>query len=208
MWLWITLGALAALTGIALLLKRKKLLLIPGVLALVMAVCTAICFTPPAYQELEPDYAVLLGVALEDGKPTDELVRRMELALDWLSDTPDLTLIVTGGDARDLGITEAEVMAGWLEEHGADMTRVLIEDQAQDTRQNLLYSKTLAHGQGMESDTVLILTSEYHQTRAQFLARQNGPTATGISCQTPLYPRITASVREVYSFVKAILETL
>ena len=62
--------------------------------------------------------------------------------------------------------------------------------------------------QGRECDTVLILTSEYHQTRARFLAAHNGQAAVGISCQTPFADHLTASVREVYSFANELLELL
>ena len=208
MWIALTLVVLAMLTGGALALKRKKLLVIPAVLVLAVTVGTAICFTAPVTQAVEPDYAVLLGAGLEDGQVTDELVRRMELALQWLEETPETILIVTGGDPDHQGITEGAAMYDWLEAHGADVTRIWVEDQAQDTRQNLLYCKNMAHERELETDTILILTSEYHQTRARFLAHQNGQTAAGLSCRTPFWERLNASVREVYSFVKAVWETV
>ena len=58
-----------------------------------------------------------------------------------------------------------------------------------------------------QTDTVAIITSEYHQTRAGFLARQNGQQALHISCETPVMAHLFAAVREVYSFVKALWQT-
>ena len=54
---------------------------------------------------------------------------------------------------------------------------------------------------------MLILTSDYHQTRAQYLAHAQGQEAVGLSCETPPAARLAASVREVYAFVKAWAET-
>ena len=97
-------------------------------------------------------------------------------------------------------------MYDWLEAHGADMTRVYLEPEATDTRTNIRYGSLLMKELELENDTVLILTSEYHQTRARFLAERNGQTACGLSCHTPFADHLTAAVREVYSFANELLE--
>ena len=96
-------------------------------------------------------------------------------------------------------------MAAWLRNHGANAKRILVEDRANDTRENLLYAKALAESHGLEADAVLIITSEYHQTRARYFAEQTGQQAMSLSCATPPMLRLFASVREVYAFVKAVV---
>ena len=81
-----------------------------------------------------------------------------------------------------------------------------LEPEATDTRTNIRYGSVLVKGLERETDTVLILTSDYHQTRARFLAVQNGQTALGISCKTPFADHLIAAVREVYSFANEWLE--
>ena len=207
MWILLTLAALAGLTGLAWAAGKPRWLLLPALLALLIAMGTAVFFIPPAETELCPDYAVLLGVGLKNGQPTEELIRRMGLALEWLQQTPDTMLIVAGGDPRGQGVTEASVMNTWLLEHGADPDRLLLEDQSRTTRENLLLSRELAKKQGLDTDRILILTSDYHQTRAQFLARRIGQTATGRSCTTPFWQRLNSAVRELYAFPKAVWQT-
>lgn len=208
MWLLLTLAGLGLLTGLAVWWKKPRWLLLPAVLALLVGIGTAVFFTPPAAQQsLQPDYAVLLGAGLDHGKPTEELVRRMELALDWMEQNADTILIASGGDPANQGITEASVMTAWLLEHGADPDRLLAEEQSRNTRENLLYSRKVAQEHGLKADNILILTSEYHQTRAQFLARRIGQNAAGISCQTPFRQRLVASVRELYAFGKSLWQT-
>jgi len=114
--------------------------------------------------------------------------------------------VVSGGDPGGQGVTEASVMAAWLQAQGADMSRVYCEENAKDTRENLLFSQSLLAEAGVDGNTVLILTNDYHQTRAGFWARQVGLTPIAQSCKTPFAHHVEASVREVYAFVKAFIE--
>ena len=210
-WLLLTVIVLAVLFVLYSILKTGlRLLFLLLALAFLLTVISgaAVCWTAPDTEGVQPDYAVLLGCALENGEPKEELIRRLELARDWLNRTEDTTLMVTGGDPAGQGVTEASVMWDWLEEQGVDMSRVVLEDRAADTRENLLFCRDLAEKLGLGTDNVLILSSEYHQTRAQYLARSIGQAAAGLSCETPFFDHLEAAIREVYSFAKAFLETL
>lgn len=213
-WILLTLGVLVVGTLLGLLLKKpfpkvgKAVLAVTLVLISGVILVAAVCWDAPDTDWEEADYALLLGYALKDGQAQPELVRRLELALNWLQQTENTPLVVSGGDVHGHGITEAQVMHDWLEAHGADMSRVLLEPEATDTRTNIRYASVLIKGMEREYDTVLILTSEYHQTRARFLAERNGQTALGISCRTPAGDHLIAAVREVYSFANELLEII
>lgn len=214
MWLGIVFGTLAVFLAAGLLLKKKNrlignlLLVLTVTGALVIGTGTAVCWTKLDCTDENYDYAILLGAMLEDGKPTPQLESRMELALNWQKTDEDTILFVSGGEPQGQGITEAQVMYDWLSEHGADMSRIVMEDKAADTLQNLRFSKALAEEMGLETDTVLLLTSEYHQTRAAFLASKLGQNALHLSCKTPFMKHLDASFREVFAFIKAFYETL
>ena len=156
----------------------------------------------------ETDYALLLGYGTQDGQPRPELTRRLELALRWMQSTEEIPLVDSDGDVLNSGITEARLMYKWLAEHGADMSRVYLEERAKDTKENVRYARLLIKEMEREYDTVLILTSEYHQTRARFLANRLGQKAGGISCMTPVKEHLIAAVREVYSFSNELLEII
>ena len=214
MWVYVTIGMLTGCIAVWLLLRKRFPKIGRCVLALTVvflcAIClvTGICWTAPDTDTEQADYALLLGYALEDGDISPELVRRLELALNWLQQTEEIPLVVSGGDVRGCGITEAEAMYSWLEVHGADMQRVYMEPEASDTRENLRFSSLLMKIQEREFDTVLILTSDYHQTRARFLAERNGQTALGLSCRTPFPEHLPAAVREFYSFSNELLDII
>ena len=212
-WIMLTLGVLLIGSVFGFVLKKRfrktgmVVLAVTWLLVAIVVAGTAVCWSAPDTDSENVDYALLLGYALKDGQAQPELIRRLELALDWLQSTEEIPLVVSGGDVQGHGITEAQVMYNWLEANGADMTRIILEPEATDTRTNIRYSSLLIKGMKREHDTVLILTSEYHQTRAQFFARQNEQAAAGMSCATPPWSHLTAAVREVYSFVKAFTET-
>ena len=201
-WLLLTIVVLAVLFVLYSILKtglRLAFLLLALAFLLTVVSGAAVCWTAPDTEGVQPDYAVLLGCSLENGEPREELIRRLDR-------TEGTTLMVTGGDPAGQGVTEASVMWDWLEDHGADMSRVILEDRAADTRQNLLFCRELAENLGLGTENVLILSSEYHQTRAQYLARSIGQAASGLSCDTPFFDHLEAAVREVYSFANELLE--
>lgn len=213
---WLLLSVILVVVGLCagLLLKARwpgmgiAVWVVTALFTLTLVIGTAICWDAPDSEEREPDYGLLLGCALQNGHATPELVRRCRTALIWMENHPTLVLIVSGGDPGGQGITEAAVMVDWLVDHGGDSNRIIPEEQAADTRQNLHYSKQLAAALGLETDTVAVITSEYHQTRVRFLAERQDQSIVAVSCRTPVWKHLEASVREVWSFVKAILETV
>ncbi len=167
---------------------------------------TALCWSAPNDgADAEADFGLVLGYGLHHGQAAPELVRRCEAGLAWMEEHPKQYLIVSGGDPTNQGVTEAAVMAAWLRNHGADAEWILLEDQAADTRENLLFSQALAEEHGLGTDRVTIITSDYHQTRARFLAERQGMAAQSLSAHTPFLRHLTSAVREVYAVVSEIL---
>ena len=116
-------------------------------------------------------------------------------------------VIVCGGQGPDEGISEAQAMYDYLAAHGADMTRVCMEDQSTTTRENLINAKKLAAEAGISTKQVLIITSEFHLSRAKFIARSLGMEAYGIgSTTTPWILKVNYELREAFSYVKALVQ--
>ena len=76
------------------------------------------------------EHAIVLGMALQNGKPTDDLLSRLDTAQAYLERNPETTLILTGGNAGDDGRTEAAVMRDLLLAHGVSEQSLRLEDQA------------------------------------------------------------------------------
>ena len=153
-----------------------------------------------------PEFVVVLGAQVQGDQPSLTLKKRLDLALSYLNDHPQAKVIVSGAQGADEAYTEAYVMAKYLIEQGVDESRVIQEEQAHDTRENLEYSRVLAEQHGMDTASVLIITSDFHLCRAKYLARRLGMEPYGLASQTwPEILRVNYLLREVFAFIKAAM---
>lgn len=80
-------------------------------------------------------------------------------------------IIATGGDTES-GPTEASVMLQVLASQGVPEPAVVLEEQAQNTIQNMIYSKAIMERNGW--DTAILVTEPYHIKRSTLIARDAG----------------------------------
>ena len=152
----------------------------------------------------QSDYAVVLGAQIWGDAPSPTLQRRLDVGLAYLEENPTALLIVSGGQGSDEAHTEAAVMAEYLRQRGADMTRVYQETRASDTRENLRFSADMARELGLDAANVTVITSEYHLCRAKVIARSLGREPSGLgSPTTPLLLRLNYQLREVFGMAEA-----
>ena len=117
----------------------------------------------------EADYAIVLGLALENGKPAPDLLSRLDTAQNYLEMYPEARLILTGGNADENGRLEADVMHDILIEQGVPEDRMILEEQAQTTIENF---RNIA-GIVSTDEPVVMISSGYHMDRAVRIAREN-----------------------------------
>lgn len=120
----------------------------------------------------QADYAIVLGLALENGKPTGDLLARLNTAQAYLEKYPDAKLILTGGNADASGRTEADVMHEILSERGVAEDRMILEDQAESTKDNFRNTAKLID----PAEPVVLISSSYHMDRAVQTAENAGFT--------------------------------
>ena len=131
------------------------------------------------------EYLVVLGAGLHGDVPSLSLTDRLEGALAWLEAHPDCVAVVSGGQGPGETMTEGEAMGIWLEARGIDPSRIIVEDKATSTQENLEYSFALIRGRGGEPDgNCAIVTSEYHLYRAKALAARQGVECFGVAART------------------------
>ena len=118
------------------------------------------------------EHAIVLGMALQDGKPTKDLLYRLDTAQSWLEQNPDTLLILTGGNPGPDGRTEAAVMRDLLQERGVPEESLILEDQAKTTRDNFKHSMKLID----PAQPVVLISSNYHMDRAVQTAEDAGFT--------------------------------
>ena len=120
----------------------------------------------------QADYAIVLGLALENGKPAPDLLQRLDTAREYLEKHPETRLILTGGNADESGKSEAAVMGDILVQHGVPENKLIFEEQGYNTADNFSNIK----GMISAGDPVVVISSNYHMDRAVLTASEGGFT--------------------------------
>ena len=124
----------------------------------------------------EPQAMVILGCQVKPWGPSILLQDRLDTALEYLEEYPDLPVVVSGGQGPDEPTSEAQAMYDYLVEHGIAAERIVQEDQSHNTVQNLLYSRDLLAELGLDpaEDSVLFVSNGFHLARIRMLAERHG----------------------------------
>ena len=110
---------------------------------------------------------IVLGAGVNGTVPSLSLRVRLEAALDYIADKPDIPIVVTGSQGPGEDISEARCMADWLIARGVDESRILVEDQADNTRENIAFSKAMLSENGYDTTAQFaVVSSDYHLCRA------------------------------------------
>ncbi len=154
----------------AIALRRGLLVLFAAGLALFAAMELYVLAHDETDWETEVSAVIVLGAGVNGRVPSLSLQKRLEATLDYVADKPELPIVVTGGQGRGEEITEARCMADWLMERGIEEDRIVLEEQAKDTRENLDFSLTLLREMGVDTtDDIAVVSSDYHLARARLL---------------------------------------
>ena len=190
----------------------RKLLTV--LLALIIA--GAICFLIPFIAVLagshddvrgDPKVMVIFGCQLRSDGPSILLRDRLDTALDYLEDHPDMTVVVSGGQGTNEPASEARGMYDYLTAHGVDGERIILEDRSFNSRDNVAYSlEALAAGGYDTSGGVVLVSNAFHLARARMLwERADGPGPVSVlsapSSHLPTLLRMY--VREPLALVKS-----
>lgn len=127
-------------------------------------------------------YIVVLGAAVYGDEASPSLLRRVNGAADYLSEYPDSIAIVSGGQGKGENVTEAKCMYDALVRCGIDESRIIMENKATSTMENLLFSYDIIRARGDEPDgNVAIVSTSYHLYRAKEMSKLLGVSAAGVA---------------------------
>ena len=137
----------------------------------------------------EYDYIIVLGAAVHGDTPSLSLVERMSAARDYMQAHPQTIAIVSGGQGSDENVSEAAAMTAWLTDNGIDKSRIIAEDKATSTLENLEYSFNIIRSRGGDpNDGTAVVTSEYHIYRAKLLAQSLDVSVGSVAAHTTYAP--------------------
>ena len=209
------LWAVAVLVVLFALLKKKQMkrtrtvltvLVCLGVAALI-ALEIPIIANARTDEDPQADYLIVLGAGVNGSTPSLSLVNRLTAAKDYLERFPDTVAIVSGGQGGGENLSEAEAMRRWLTQNGIPDGRILMEDRATTTEENITFSLDLLRERGEEDASIAIVSSEYHLCRAKQIARAQGiPAPIGVAGKTG-YPvlKLNYFLREAFALAYQIV---
>lgn len=155
------------------------------------------------HEELEPDIKqlIILGSLLHGNKVSATLRSRLEKGVQLLKENPNVSVILTGGNGTDLKLPEAHLMKKVLvEEFGISEDRIIIEDLAKNTFENLFFCKPL-----VKDERVAIITSEFHTVRTMLLAHRLHINCQLIGAKTERSKRYKWELREHLALIKSLI---
>ena len=118
----------------------------------------------------DPQVMVIFGCQVRRDGPSILLRDRLDTALDYLEDHPDIRIVVAGGKGDDEHMSEAQAMYDYLTAHGVDGERIWMEDQSRNTWQNINNTFALMEREGWDlTGDVLLVSSGFHLARIEML---------------------------------------
>ncbi|MCR4877037.1 MAG: YdcF family protein [Clostridiales bacterium] len=108
---------------------------------------------------------VALGFQLSpDGTMREELIERLKVVLKASEKYPNALIVCTGGGTAsgNPAATEASRMAEWLEQHGVDSSRLIVENHSLTTAQNAIFTFDILTERYPQVKQIAIISSDYH----------------------------------------------
>ena len=145
--------------------------------------------------DADADYLIVLGAGVNGSVPSLSMIDRLTAAKLYLDAHPDCVAVVSGGQGPGEHISEAKAMSDWLTARGVASDRIILEDRATSTVENLSFSLMLIPD--AQSASIAVCSSEYHLYRAEYMAQEMGYQLAGIPGKTS-YPilRMNYFIRE------------
>lgn len=151
-------------------------------------------------------YIVFGAKIHQDGRTSSVLRSRLDSALEALEANEDGICIVSGGKGFDEPVSESAVMMEYLISHGIDEERIIEEDSAHNTAENIRLSIKIMEGKGLEDCEIVCVSSDTHIPRVRLLCQREGIEAKYIAARYPkkayLFPNL---VREYLSYSRMLL---
>lgn len=158
-------------------------------------------------KDISCEYLIVLGAGVNGTEPSLILQERLDRTYTYLTENPDTICVVSGGRGSGEDITEAQCMYRVLTQMGIDPQRILLEEAAATTWENLSFSLDLIESTtGKRPQTAGIVSNEFHLFRAKLMAKQQGISPVGIPANTTYTSlKINYFLREVAAVWKHLV---
>lgn len=120
------------------------------------------------------DAVIVLGAGIHGDRVSVPLAYRLNAAIEYHEKNPDALIVVTGGKGFQETITEAEAMEKYLVRRGVDPDKIIKEEAATSTNENMSFTKQILDKQLKDDYSVVVITNNFHIYRAVAIAKTEG----------------------------------
>lgn len=149
------------------------------------------------------DAIIVLGAGLKGEKVTLTLKKRLDKAIEYHEKNPEALIVVSGGQGFQETVTEASAMKKYLVGEGIPSEKVIEEDKATSTNENMRFSKEkLDRLLGKEYKTAFV-SNNFHIYRSTQIAKYEGiKNVTHIHTDLQWYNIVQCYLRESLAIIK------
>jgi len=152
------------------------------------------------------DAVVVLGAGIRGDKVTLPLKMRLDKAIEYHYKNPDALIVVTGGQGPQETVTEAYAMEKYLLQNGVDKSKILKEEKATSTFENMKYSKEILDNYFTNDYSVVVITNNFHVFRGTTIAKNIGfKDVTHMHAGLQWYNLMPCFLRESLAVIKMII---
>lgn len=146
--------------------------------------------------------AIVLGAKVfSNGIPSDFLQDRLDVAIE-LYQSKKVTRFLLSGDHGTTSYDEVNSMKSYLLKHGIDTKDIFLDHAGFDTYNSMIRAKEI-----FQITDAIIVSQEFHLSRAIYIARSKGLEAYGIQADKRNYSSLNRlKFRELLAKVKAFGE--
>lgn len=149
------------------------------------------------------DAVIVLGAAVHGDQITMPLWHRLTAAVSYHEKNPDAYIVVTGGQGAQETVTEAYAMEKYLLKRGVDADKIIKEEQATSTEENMRFSKAILDEKLGDDYNVAVITNHFHIYRGVAIAQKEGfASVTHVHGGLEWYNVIPNYLRETLAVLK------
>ena len=148
---------------------------------------------------------VVLGCGVRGDRVSVGLARRLDKAFAYYEDHPDVLIVVSGGQGSQETITEAEAMRRYLIAKGVPNEKIIKEEQATSTLENLRFSDELLRERFPDGYHAALVTSRFHVFRAERIASKLRLFYTHLGAPSKWYAVPMNNLRELVAIAHEIV---
>ncbi len=152
------------------------------------------------------DAVIVLGAGIRGDKVTLPLKMRLDKAIEYSSKNPKALIVVTGGQGFQETVTEAYAMEKYLVENGVDKNKIIREEKATSTAENMKFSKEILDGYFADDYSIAVITNNFHIFRGAAIAKRTGfDSVSHMHAGLQWYNLLPCFLRESLAVIKMLI---